>query len=229
MNFPLPIKLRLYLKRSKTLYPILKNNLSSGGTVTTNSTQLCIEGYPSSANSYTYHLFRVLFPEIKLSHHTHSYANVSIALEQNIPSIVLLRNPLDCISSRHVRFHSSLSISLAEYIDFYSCTEKDVESPYLILIEFNEIINEPLKVLDQLSPILGVQIDSSLDIVEINTAVKERMKKAQTKMKSMQNISLPNEERSALKEKYKTELVNLDSYKKAEDLYRILAAKSILK
>jgi len=224
------LKFRLFLKKSPTLYPLLKRSIGSGGTLTSKSTDLCIEGYPSSANSYTYHLFKCLMPELNLSHHAHSYANIKIALNNGIPSIVLIRHPLECISSRMVRFNDSLRASTLEYIDFYTNVDIDIESKNLILIDFNEIIYSTEECINKFSSFINLKLPNQLNFDQLNDCAKSRMEKAQLKNgKKMDNISLPSEQRSTLKRNIKNQLIALEEYKEAEQLYNRLSNRSILK
>ena len=55
-------------------------------------TDICIDGYPRSANSFTVRMFRKANPEAVIAHHTHSVANIKKAIECGIPVVVLIRN-----------------------------------------------------------------------------------------------------------------------------------------
>lgn len=224
-------RIRFSLKASNTFYPILKRNLSKGGggTVTNKATQLCIEGYPSSANSFCYHLFKCLLPELNYSHHTHSFANISLALKYNIPSLILIRNPLDCISSRVARFENNAQYCLIEYLDFYQRVQKVMSSEHILLIEFGEMINQTEEVLLAFDKHLIWETKSE-NTEELIKRAKTRMKNSQQKLgKRMDNVSLPNKERQAKKNEIKQKVKSFPEYKLSEDIYHSLIQSSVLK
>lgn len=80
-------------------------------------TQLIIEGYPRCANSFAVSAFRMANdPEWKISiaTHLHSPASIKFGIQRNIPVLLLIRKPKDCIVS-----WLSLSIQLGK-LDFRS-------------------------------------------------------------------------------------------------------------
>lgn len=82
-------------------------------------TDLCLEAYPSSANSFSFVLIRNLNGSLNIAHHTHAIASLKVALRRKIPTIIIIRNPLDAVSSRLSRFDVDVTTSLLEYLWFY--------------------------------------------------------------------------------------------------------------
>jgi len=61
-------------------------------------TDLVIEGYPRSANSFTVAAFEAAQTEpVRVAHHTHAPANVIVAVRRGIPALVLIRGPEDAV------------------------------------------------------------------------------------------------------------------------------------
>jgi hypothetical protein len=84
-------------------------------------TQLVIEGFPRSANTFAVVAFEHAQREsVRLAHHLHVPAQVIRAAQWRIPSLVLIREPVDAILSLMVR-HPEVSAShaLHHYISFY--------------------------------------------------------------------------------------------------------------
>jgi len=109
--------------------------------VSSNKTDLVIEGYPRSANTITVAAFRVANQnKINIAHHVHGSAQVLIASKYNIPCLVLLRNPMKAVVSLHIR-NNKINIyqALRNYIEFY----KDIYplSDSFVAVDFYEIIN----------------------------------------------------------------------------------------
>ena len=115
----------------------------------TESTELVIDGYPGSANSYAVRLFKYINKKpVKLAHHLHSPAQIIQAISKKIPVIVTIREPRSAVLSVISRVpHVSISQALRRYIRFYNkllpYTEYFVITDFKRTIsEFNLVINE---------------------------------------------------------------------------------------
>jgi hypothetical protein len=92
------------------------------GEVIDAKTEIVIEAFPSSANSFAVAAFRTAQePEdVKIAHHTHAPAQVIKALELGIPSMVLIREPEEAILSLLARSRSlTPEAALHGYLGFY--------------------------------------------------------------------------------------------------------------
>ena len=63
------------------------------------NTDICIEGFPRSANSFAVRAFPIANPNIKVSSHIHVTMQIIKAVNLSIPVLFLLRDPLDSLSS----------------------------------------------------------------------------------------------------------------------------------
>lgn len=83
-----------------------------------------IEGYPRSANTYAVAAFQNANPQARVASHLHSWRSVREAVALKIPSILLIRDPIDAVASLLV-FMPGLSaeVALRRYIDFYERCE----------------------------------------------------------------------------------------------------------
>jgi hypothetical protein len=80
------------------LYKIFKNK----ELVVNQNTDIVVEGFPRSGNSYLKKLieFLVIKKNIKIASHTHSIAQVNKSIDLGINTIIMIRNPIDaCISN----------------------------------------------------------------------------------------------------------------------------------
>ena len=84
-------------------------------------TELVIEGFPRSANTYAVVAFEQAQPgPVRLAHHVHSPFQVAYAVDKGIPSLVLARDPLDATASLLVRDPSrNPRECLHNYVTFY--------------------------------------------------------------------------------------------------------------
>lgn len=86
-------------------------------------TEIVIEGFPRSANSFAEAAFRLAQSRpVKIAHHCHAAAQVIAASRWGIPALVLFRAPDDAVVSLHLAALSSLSAKghYREYMRFYN-------------------------------------------------------------------------------------------------------------
>ena len=79
---------------------------------------LCVEGYPRSANTFTVDMIKGSNPRLVIAHHTHDVDNIRLALLFRIPTLVVIRNPLDAVTSHSVYFDAqSVGQGVVEWIN----------------------------------------------------------------------------------------------------------------
>jgi len=82
-------------------FPLFRPRSAFDDLLVTKKTDICIEGFPRSANSFSVQAFRYAQPQsVQVAHHTHVPANAMRACEWAIPTLVLIRSPCDAIVSR---------------------------------------------------------------------------------------------------------------------------------
>ncbi|CAM5554611.1 hypothetical protein FALB51S_00091 [Frigidibacter albus] len=114
--------LRNSISTTPALYCPLTRMGKNGFRVVDETTELVIEGYPRSGNSYVEAAFRVSQkPDIRLAHHTHAAANVLRAVQLNKPCYVLIRAPEDACISLVIQEPGvqDLELALQEYERFH--------------------------------------------------------------------------------------------------------------
>ncbi len=85
-------------------------------------TEVVIEGFPRSANSFTVAAFRLAQPrQLRMAHHSHAAATVVAAARWNIPTLVLFRDPDDAVTSMLIRSAHNLLVrdGFRYYAAFY--------------------------------------------------------------------------------------------------------------
>ena len=114
--------------------------------VVTPDTQLVIEGFPRSANTFA----RVAFimaqsGRVRIAHGLHVPAQVVRAAQWRIPTLVLMRKPKDAVLSFAIRDPISVDQALRYYVSFYETVEEYRDAYVLGLFEevtedFGEVI-----------------------------------------------------------------------------------------
>ena len=200
---------RFYL--TNLLYTLKPNNRKL---IIHKNKDLCIEGYPRSANT-----FGVLLVEqcskkkLNIAHHMHSSSQIVQAVKWNIPSVLLLRNPKDAVISNLLREEGmKAEVALNWYINFH----KDLIhiKGNLIVWEFKEFVNRPLDCLAKLTTLSGLKMDQSLyNKDEIYRKIDE-LDRIYKKSADFNKINTrPNENKGDLKRRLEVELTENQSLK----------------
>jgi hypothetical protein len=91
------------------------------GGMVTDRTELVIEGFPRSANTYALAAFRCANgPEVVVADHLHSGRSVRVAADRGLPCIVLVRDPVDACTSMIQRQPVRARTALEAYLRFYA-------------------------------------------------------------------------------------------------------------
>lgn len=85
------------------------------------TTQIVIDGFPRSANTFAVIAFSMAQPhEVEVAHHVHLPAQILAAVRGNLPTILLIREPEEVVTSLVLRFpHISVPKALKRYVRFH--------------------------------------------------------------------------------------------------------------
>ena len=130
----------------------------------TPQTDIVIDGYPRSANSFSVGAFKkAQYKSTKVAHHLHVPAHIMRACDLGIPTLLLVRHPVDAIVS-HRALHregeivenaprSALRIGFRPFfhswIDFYDTTREYIDSVVVGL--FDQVVTDFEKVLEKVN------------------------------------------------------------------------------
>jgi len=175
---------------------------------------ICIEGFQRSGNSFFFTLFKRRNKALKIAHHTHAAAQVIKAVEYNVPTIVLIRKPEDAIASLVV-WDDKLSISIAfsAWISFYKRL-LDLQDKIQIT-SFEEVTENPVEVINELN--IRFDTDFSLPVYNENqlTQIKSTMKQRNDPL----SAPVPTAEKDMAKLKYYDAIRSHSLLSKADELY----------
>ena len=193
-----------------------------------NKDSFYFDGYPRSGNSYFTNLTREIYPKMSFSHHLHTIGAIKISLKKNIPTLIIVRNPLDSIASLYVMKNKDevfnnklLNKHIKDYIKYHEFVLKNINR--LKIVEFQRLINEPQLFLDSLGELnvdLSIQKDDYKRL--LNAVENDSIKKRQSKMSkehALRFSSTPNPVRTKLKDEIKKSIVENHNFKKATDLF----------
>jgi hypothetical protein len=114
-------------------------------------TDVCLEGFPRSGNTFAYATFHRWNPDATIAHHVHVPAQLTAAAKRGIPAALLIREPVSTVASLMVYWESQLSAwtALRTYIDFHRSIEPILDR--LVVCPFDRFIDRPRYVVDALN------------------------------------------------------------------------------
>ena len=184
---------------------------------------LCIDGYPRSANSYAVNLAGNLNPSLRMVHHIHSQVIIRKAVKLGIPTIVLIRNPKDAIVSEYIRIkystnkEPSLDYLIQKYIDYYNAVSDVLSS--VSIVTFTEITNNPVSFLKLVSRLTDTVTNRNYEELVAETMSQS---KAKVTKEIIYTTSVPTKERTLYKKEVSEELTNLYDFSDAEKIYHMV-------
>ncbi len=173
--------------------------------VVTPDTQLVVEGFPRSANTFA----RVAFSKaqnekVRIAHGLHVPAQVIRAARWQIPTLVLIRKPRDAVLSFVVRDPISIDQALRYYLSFYETVEKYRDAYILGLFEevtedYGEVIR---RINDKFGTTFSVFHHNERNVDKVFARIERNSRRRYGETRWETKVSRP----SAVKEEIKHEL-----------------------
>jgi hypothetical protein len=127
--------------------------------VVDDATELVIEGYMRSANTFVVHAFQLAQRRpVRVAHHLHAPAQLLEAVSRGIPALALIREPEGTILSQ-VQWEPGVSMeaALTTYSRFYSCLMPVADQ--LVVGGFSEVTTHPASVVARVNARSGTAFD----------------------------------------------------------------------
>lgn len=191
-------------------------------------TDLLIEGFPRSANTFAAWAFMLANPGCKLAHHVHTRAHVLLAIRRRKPALILMRPPEDAVRSLLVRrLEVTPGIALRRYIGFYEGVEPYAE--HLVFARFDTVINDYNRVIEAVNKRFNTQfhgLGRNIGLSEVFAAIDAANRRGHGGRVNPRHVPRPHPEREQLKK-----ATSLAGYEQdlcvAGSVYRRLAGKAL--
>ena len=123
-------------KHPSAFYGLYRLSRKDRARVVTPDTQLVMEGFPRSANTFARVAFNSAQSErVRIAHGLHVPAQVIRAARWRVPTLVLIRKPKDAVLSFAIRDPISVDQALRYYLSFYETLEEYRDAYVLGLFE----------------------------------------------------------------------------------------------
>lgn len=173
-------------------------------------TEIVIEGYPRSANSFAVVAFRrAQRRKVRIANNLHVPAQVIRAARLRIPTLLLLRNPEDAVLSLAIRDPISLGQALKYYVSFHESVAEYSGSYVLGL--FEEVTADYGAVIERVNTRFGTDFvpfrHTTKDVKRVFTGIERVYEKNFSGAASMEDVvSRPSSARGETKQRLKDEL-----------------------
>jgi len=184
-------------------------------------TDICIDGYPRSANSFSVRMFNQANPDAIVAHHTHSTGNLKKAIEYGIPSVALIRNPEQAIVSSVIAHEMDcLDDEIYRYISTYRWVKSNLDK--LVIADFDRVVNDFNEIILAVNTKFNKSFNLLNDVNNADAQVKQDIEKrfdklGQNKMSHIKPV--PSDKRSKKQKELTDTVMNHKMFSEAKALY----------
>lgn len=183
---------------------------------------ICIEGFPRSGNSFFVATFQQWNPGITIAHHSHLASNAKYSVKQNKPTVILIREPAEAISSaiawdgKEARIVPG--VGLISYLSFYRSLNKYRQK--ILFLDFHEAVNQPDQCIERINHRFGTDFSA----VEFSSEESTRLRNVIARQDKIENrselnSSLPNERKGQLKKAIVPKITSHSLFTRVQRLY----------
>jgi len=208
-----------YIRNNPTLFRILWKRQETSffkRRVLRPKDDIVIEGFPRSGNTFATYAFHAAYEDksnLKIGNHFHSPAQFSLAKKYNIPALLLIRKPIDAVTSLTIYHNESNPKKyLLSYIYFHSPLIK-IQSSFTTA-KFEDVISNMGNIIEN----VNLQFNSNFNIPNhdqgfsdkiIKNIEQDRIKRLNLfgdKESSELRATIPSEKKNQLKKQIRSQL-----------------------
>lgn len=184
------------------------------------ATELVIDGFPRSANTFAVVAFEAVQKRtVVIAHHTHVPATIIEGCKRKLPALLLIRDPLSCVTSASIFRNTAPVPLLEEWLWFYqNCL------PFksaLTIASFENVTNHYDQVISSLNKKFNTNFSLFHHETNLLTSVNLRVEKIAKEFgQSELQVARPSDSRKYLKEQIKATISKESKMlNKAQSLY----------
>ncbi len=164
---------------------------------------ITIEGFMRSGNTFAYYQFKDANKNLNIAHHRHSNTQITFSIRNKIPTLLLIRNPVDVIVSTYIFFNKKIPEKqiAKSWIQFYRPLIKLKEK--IVISDFDNTINNFENSIEKVNNFYQTKfVVPELEINKTFQAIKDN----QT-VPDIKRLAHPNKETRNQKQKVKEALI----------------------
>jgi len=164
-------RLWLPISRSPRLFPMMVRMQAKRRNVPASAAiGIVIDGFPRSANTFSARAFQFANPDVAVSHHMHAPANILLAVRYHLPTVVLIRPPVDAVLSEVIREpRKSLRRGLLEWNSFYGLIRPVLDQ--VVVADFATVTSDYSIVIDEVNRRFGASFHAYRNSPDADEAV----------------------------------------------------------
>lgn len=174
------------------------------------ATRLVIEGFPRSGNTFAVFAFRQAQErDVCVAHHLHAPAQVMRGVQRRLPTLVLVRDPLEAVPSlmlRDPRF--SADLALRYYVSFYETVARYRHG--YVRATFEEVTGDYGAVIERINARFGTEFvpfeHTEENVAQVFSLIEESHRAKRRNEVVEEEIAIPSAAKSALKAELKEKL-----------------------
>lgn len=166
--------------------------------------KIAVVGFPRVGNTFAGRVVKIGFGEqkIKLVNHYHSSAQAINAVKSRIPTVLIIRKPLDTILSLYIYNNKNYYVSahflrfIIYHLRIYSYSSK------MLIIAFEEFSENPNIIIQKINNKFNLKLDDSIINIKqmiLDNIIQDNLTNPLNNLK----LSAPSEEKNILKKKYR--------------------------
>ncbi len=206
--------------------------------VVSKKTIIVVEGFPRSANTFAFHIFRKSLLKMnidslgKIGHHIHTTAQIKTALKKKIPILVIIRSPEEAIASYILKRYGTnsvkniekiIDIDLYYWIYFYSMIYK--LRKHLVISDFGEVISKYDKTIEKINERFDKKFAVIKPTEKISNEILDNIKKLNLPKVNFNEklLAVPSDKKHYEAEILMELIVNSNLYYKAKNIFDSLS------
>jgi len=212
---------RLFFAVSARRYPFNQMKV-------TRQTQICIEGFPRSANSYAVVVFRLANPGVTIGHHLHVPAQILRACRYGIPTVVLIRPPEEAVASFMLFQHAADADGyLRSYYEFYK-TVLPLRRQF-VAVDFALVVRDMNRVIEEVNQHFGTQFNRVGSLEAHRAEIERKLTESNRKFFAGEANKglLPDAQREQAKQHLKKIVARSPFLQQARQIYQDFAALAV--
>lgn len=183
-------------------------------------TELVIEGYPRSANSFAaLAIIESQHRPVAAAHHLHALSQIKLGVRRGLPVLVLIREPKAAALSLTIRAElPSVVWALEEYLDFYRGVEQLLER--VVVVDYEEVVTDMGAATRRLNARFGTCFDEFRHTDENVAKIYNRLEEIEQRDAGGGEVRETHVARpSAARQRIKDALADQFEHSPARDLY----------
>lgn len=210
--------LRLFLGNYILLSELFKLHYFLKLTLVRKHSDICIEGFPRSGNTFFVEYFLHGNNISHLGHHLHVPSQIYKAKRLNIPCVVLYREPKDAIASLIIMDELlSMNVAIRSYIHFYK--KLMPYSSSVLFVNFKDATARPHRVIENINEKFHTHFVVEPYSQALNDEVTASIRNSKIVAYSKRTLTVPNEYKTARKKEISARVENNRLFEKAQKIY----------